>query len=187
MENLNQKSWLSENAKSILIVVWFIVLWIILRILGLIFKWWPLYFLIKWLDGDDYYKTQKNNISDNASFEKKEKCMQYYDKYWSYLKETYDYKSDKWNSSIEDYEMFYNSDLDTCISAYSIFWILITDGKSFPFSHYYIVDYLNWEKELYHCSQNTYKDYVEWLWVDVTRWWLVCLYEFDRLKEKYKE
>jgi len=174
MENLNKKFWLSENAKSILIVIWFIVLWIILRMLGLIFKWWPLYFIINWLDGNGTYKTNENNVTNNVPFEKKEKCMQYYDKYKQRLEELWNYDTPWLKMRLADYEFFYSKLVDSCVWVYRLTWIYNNDIDA---SWFGISDYLNWEKELYSCTSNPIINDIEWI---------DCFNEWNVEKTKYK-
>lgn len=200
MENLNQKSWLSENVKSILIVVWFIVLWIIIRILGLIFKWWPLYFILHQFDknvpydnnnqtfqnienNDNFFEEEvdeKDNEINNKviPFEKKEKCMKYYD---SFKKELYEDTYESYSGffkSLFDYEFFYSRELDSCISAYSIMW----REEGHPIYRYQIIDYLNWRKMLFNCSLSPL-NYTYW----TTEWKENCKDEWEIEKERYKE
>ena len=181
MENLNKKSWLSENVKSILIVVWFIVLWIIIRMLGLIFKRWPLYFILHWLNNDVPYEKSQNIESNNITFsdtknkdssfeeketseindsvipfEKKEKCMKYFDKYKDSLKRDWETDDDQLFTRIFDYEMFYYPELDTCISMFTVQGAHIFKDGRYTFHSYHIVDYLNWEKTLWYGGHDSY-------------------------------
>jgi hypothetical protein len=101
--------------------------------------------------------------------------MKYYDKYRDYLVKEYEGNIERWDTF--EYEMFYNSELDTCISAYSIQWHVVHEWVLYEDSFSRIVDYLNWEKELYRCRNNTYL----WLWENED-----CILEWDVEKEKYK-
>jgi len=61
-------------------------------------------------------------VTNIVPFEKKEKCLAFFDKYRDYLKENYESDMDDFKMYLWEYEMFYNSELDTCICAYSMNW-----------------------------------------------------------------
>lgn len=131
-----------------------------------------------------FFGNVKNNSSKN--FEDKERCMKYYDKYYNYLKENYAYENETlgvWNS-ISDYKMFYNQELDTCIASYESLGTIEAEWKRRPIYRYEIVDFLNWEKELFHCHTDTYMDHLDGKKTDG---WVRCSNDFQSELKKYKK
>ena len=148
----------------------------------LCFLTWVVITIVVWLIFINFQKEWEitnnqvlpENTERQVSFENKEQCMKYYDKYRDYLKEKREsYYGTYSFFELSDYEMFYNLNLDTCISAFGIDGMV--DGDDYY--NYFIVDYLNWEKELYHC----YTNYSIWVWTDKD-----CRGEWEIEKEKYK-
>ena len=100
--------------------------------------------------------------------------MKYYDTYKNYLTKEYEGNIEKWD--IFEFEMFYNSELDTCLSAYWLKGIRIVSWETYKDQIFKIVDYLDWEKELYTCRENPHL-----FWVDKN-----CEREWKFEKEKYR-
>ena len=148
-------------------ILYFLAWVIVTVIIGLVFinYWKP------WETTSNEVLVEK--VNNQVSFEKKENCMKYFDKYRDYLKEKRESEHESSFFELTDYELFYNSDLDTCIGAYGINGMI--DGKDYY--NYFIVDYLNWEKNLYNC----YTNYSIWIWTDKN-----CIEEWGIEKEKYK-
>ncbi len=124
-------------------------------------------------------------ITNVVPFEKKEKCLAFFDKYRDYLKETYEIDMDDRKQYLWEYEMFYNSELDTCICAYSMNWHMKdSNWENRPSYYFKIVDYLNWEKELFNCWEDTYFEHL-W-WNEVWKKGAECQRKFWKEKDKYK-
>ena len=152
------------------------LLWFFVWVLSTIIVWWIVMYCWK--------KTESSVENNVVSFEMKEKCLSYFDKYRDYIKEKYVWENEIWNQYLSDYEMFYNSELDSCIAAYGLMWDeKHSDWEYRPTYNYFIVDYLNWEKELYHCHENTWLEHTSW---DPIKWGVDCINWFNDLKEKYK-
>jgi len=154
------------------------------------FMAWVIVTLVIW---GIYFKTWNtiSKTSSQPSFEDKEKCMKYYDSYKKNLESLYNSDDNSreeygYTRYLSDYEFFYSKELDSCICAYSLRWATYdTDDnmKPYPDYWYYIVDYLNWEKELFGCYTSTYMDYLNWKQTD---WWTTCWNQRRIEKEKYK-
>lgn len=156
----------------------------------LFFLAWVIITLIVWRFFINYWK-QWNDLNNQTSFEDKEKCMKYYDSFKETLEERWnsdeDSKEKYWyTSSLANYEMFYSPQLDSCVSAYNIFWFTYdTDNNMHPYPNdtYAIVDYLNWEKELYSCTYNAYMVYLQgWDYSDIT----CTAHNREKEKDKYR-
>jgi hypothetical protein len=90
-----------------------------------------------------FYHDYNTKKTIEHEFRLKESCMKYFDKYRNYLTELYVLDTEKHSQHISDYEMFYNKELNTCISAYSLFGMIRYDGQKYPTYSYSIVDLLN--------------------------------------------
>lgn len=112
-------------------------------------------------------------LIDIQSFRNKEVCIKYFDKYYNFLKDTYNY--DELSQYISDYEIFYNKSMNTCIAAYTLNGMHTIYGQKYPTFSRYIVDYFNGQKELFWCSVDTYADSES-----------KCMQEREQEKEKYK-
>jgi len=141
-----------------------------------------IWLLIGWVVGFFVWKNIKNETI-KWDFEQKVACVKYFDTYKKYLEKNYKYENDEFSSYISDYEMFYSKKLDTCISAYSIYWDIKENWKTYRNYWYYIVDYLNWEKSLFGCKVD---NYVNFLNADKPNWWVECLGQWNKEKERYK-
>ena len=128
---------------------------------------WVIITIIVWLIIINNWKEWKN-INKQVSFEDKEKCMKYYDSYKNILEDRRNSdensREEFWYSShLSSYEMFYSPILDSCVSAYNILWFIYDrddNMQPYPNDTFMIVDYLNWEKEIYSCSYNAYMIYL---------------------------
>lgn len=90
-------------------------------------------------------------VKSGVDFEKKEKCLSYKTIYLTSL--TNQFKKNWY--TISSFNIFYNWDYDTCIVSYitdNLIGDLYTRGYS-------IIDYLNWEKDIYYCAHYNWTDY----------------------------
>jgi len=78
----------------------------------------------------------------------KKECLSLSNDYKKQLEGIYDYEDEETKSFLFDYKMFYNSELNSCISAYEVWNI----SKEHDIHYYFIDDYLNWEKRLFFCE-----------------------------------
>ena len=105
-----------------------------------------------------------NNIQSNNSdaFEKKKKCVEMRKSYEEYLNKTWVIE-DSWDwyyQILWDFDIFYNSERDSCLGAFWTSSNMYSEPKTMRFAIY---DYLNWNEELFSCVEKADNDCMnEW-------------------------
>ena len=133
---------------------------------------------------DEGIEKQKNEV---VPFEKKEKCVSYYEQYKNYLEDLYEHEEDGkfwYENHLNELEIFYNSRLDTCIAAYSFYGATYDSGEKYIENHFAIVDYLNWQKDIFNCRYIWYMEYLNWNYSPI--WYLDCLEKWEAKKDDLK-
>lgn len=125
------------------------------------------------LIGMFFYQDYNKKKTIEHELRLKESCIKYFDKYYNFLKDTYNY--DELSQYVSDYEIFYNKSMNTCIAAYTLNGMNTIYGQKYPTFSRYIVDYFNGQKKLFWCSVDTYADRES-----------KCMQEREQEKEKYK-
>ena len=88
----------------------------------------------------------------DSIFEKKKMCAEMHNEYENYLKNTYDMGKDEdwYYQMVNDTQLFYNKELDTCIWSYYLISNMYSLDEKVT-ATYSIDDYMNWNKDIYHC------------------------------------
>ena len=152
--------WNYSNKKTSSYAICFLIFCIIIRIIWLIFNRWP-----NWDD-----------VNDGIISEKVEMCSGYYNDFQQKIND----EKYKWNYiKVWGIEMFYNKKLDTCVWTY---WIQRGDSSGNFNTSYFIIDYLNWDKQLFNCESSYLKADITTLDDDFN-----CLDKFRSKRDKYKK